>query len=161
IWSAATGQEVHTFKDHRGTVSGVAFSPDGKRLASAGEDGTVVMRDVTTDREIFRLRVPAPARTVVFSADGRRLATVSGDKTVTVWDAARGEKIFTQDGPGDIIPSVAFSPDGHWLATADAAGDLLLWDATTGRLIHTLHAQDSSPASTVLRIASQDQESRP
>jgi WD40 repeat protein/serine/threonine protein kinase len=145
IWAAAGGPEILTLQGHRGPVSRVVFSPDGKRLASCGEDGTVVIRDPTTGQEIRTFRVPAaPVRSVVFSADGQRLATASGDKTVTVWDAESSREVWTLRGPGDVIWGVAFSPDGQWLAAADALGTLQLWDATTGREVRTLHAQPSS-----------------
>jgi WD40 repeat protein/tRNA A-37 threonylcarbamoyl transferase component Bud32 len=146
-WVVATGPEIRAFKGHRGAVAGAVFSPDGKRLASAGEDGRVVIRDATTGGEISALPVPAgPVRCVVFSADGRRLATASGDRTVTIWDAVSGGVIRTLHGDGEIIHSVALRPDGRWLAAADVVGTLQVWDTATGEMICTRHAQPGSPA---------------
>jgi WD40 repeat protein len=146
-WVATTGPEIRTFRGHRGAVAGAAFSPDGKRLASAGEDGVVVVRDATTGREVFRLPVPAgPVRGVAFGGDGRLLAAAGGDRTVTVWDAASGREVRTFHGHGDAIHSVAFRPDGRWLAAADVAGTLQVWDTATGDVIGTRLSRPGNPA---------------
>jgi WD40 repeat protein len=150
-WVATAGSEIRTIKGHRGAVAGAVFSPDGKRLASAGDDGTVVVRDAATGGEIVSLPVAAgPIRSVVFSADGRRLATAGGDKMVTVWDAASGREVRTLHGHGEVIHSVAFRPVGRWLAAVDAVGTLQVWDAATGRVISTRHAR---PGNTMERLA--------
>jgi len=146
-WLVTTGPDVRTFKGHRGAVASAVFSPDGKRLASAGEDGRVVIRDATTGREISALPVLAgPVRSVVLSTDGRRLATANGDKTVTMWDAVSGQAIRNFHGHGDVIHSVALRPDGRWLAAADVVGTLQMWDTATGELICTRHARPGNPA---------------
>jgi eukaryotic-like serine/threonine-protein kinase len=146
-WVAATGPEIRTLMGHRGAVTSAVFSPDGKRLASAGEDGTVVVCDVATGREVFTLPIPAGSvRSVVFGADGRRLVTASADKTVTVWDAESGREVRTFHGHGDAIHSVAIRPDGRWLAAADVVGTLHVWDTATGEVICTRRAQPGNPA---------------
>lgn len=150
-WVAATGPEVRTLRGHRGTVAGVAYSPDGK-LASAGEDGSVFVRDAATGRVIVTFPVPAgPVRSVVFGADGGHLVTASGDKTVTVWDAVSGRVIRTFHGHGDIIQSVALRPDGRWLAAADLVGTLQVWDTATGEVICTRHARPGNPAEGLVK----------
>jgi eukaryotic-like serine/threonine-protein kinase len=143
---ATAGPEIRTFTGHRATVASAVFSPDGKRVVSASEDGTVVVRDATGGREIVRLPANAgPVRSVVFSADGQRLATANGDRTVTLWDAASGREIRTFRGHEDVIHGVALRPDGRWLAAADVVGTLQVWDTATGEVIGTRRAQPGNP----------------
>jgi WD40 repeat protein len=129
VWDAQTGQELLTLK---GGGSGVAYSPDGKRLASASMDNTVKVWDAQTGEEILSLKGYASyVNSVAFSPDGKRLVSASYDKTVKLWDAQTGEELLTLEGHGGENPNgVAFSPDGHRLATGSNEGTVKIWDAT-------------------------------
>jgi WD40 repeat protein len=143
---ATIDAEVRTLKLHGAAIVGVVYSLDGKRMVTASDDGTVIVREIATGREIVSLPVPAgPVRCVVFGAEGRRLATATGDRTITLWDAASGREIRTLRGHGDTVQSVALSPDGRWLAAADLLGTLQVWDTDTGELICTRQAQPGNP----------------
>jgi WD40 repeat protein len=88
VWDAATGQEILTLKGHTFHANAVAFSPDGKRLATASEDGTAKVWDAATGQETLTLNAHTGGLTsVAFSADGSRLATAGLDGTVRIWDA--------------------------------------------------------------------------
>jgi len=148
VWHAATGQESLTIKVRSGPISGVAFSPDGQRLASAGHGmtGGVKVWDVSTGEELLTVKT-ALVQSVAFSPDGQRLASASLDHTVKVWDAATGQQLLTLKGHTNWVKSVAFSPDGQRLASASDDQTVKVWDATRGIELLTLKGHTSTVSS--------------
>ena len=122
-----------------GTVHSVAFSPDGKTLASGSRDRTVRLWEVASGKETATL--PGHTDTVysvAFSPDGKTLASGSGDRTVKLWDVASGKEAVTLRGHTDAALSVAFSPDGKTLASGSGDRTVRLWDVASGQATGTL-----------------------
>ena len=115
-------EKLRTFEGHRQLLSrGVAFSPDGKRLASTCKDGTVKVWDAENSEDPRTLHGNRNA-SLAFSPDGKGLATAAADRTVKVWDAETGQELLTLKGSTGSVKAVAFSPDGKRLATGSSTG---------------------------------------
>src|SRR5438132_4010712 len=103
---------------HTHWVRSVAFSPDGKILASGSIDNTVKLWELKTGREIRSLvGHTGDVSSVAFSSDSKILASASYDHTVKVWDLATGNEIRTLTGHTHVVESVALSSDGKILAS--------------------------------------------
>jgi WD40 repeat protein/serine/threonine protein kinase len=135
-WQRLSDWALRTLKGHSGMVASVAFSPDGKRLASASADKTVKVWETATGHETLTLKGHTDlVASVAFSPDGKRLASASADKTVKVWETATGHETLTLKGHTNWVESVTFSPDGNRLVSASRDGTVRVWDAATGHEI--------------------------
>ncbi|MGW0751357.1 nSTAND1 domain-containing NTPase, partial [Streptomyces sp. NPDC002587] len=124
---------------HTDSVVSVAFSPDGRTLATGSNDKTVRLWDVATGKTRRTLTGHTDwVNAVTFSPDGKTVATASGDKTARLWDVATGKTRTTLTGHTDSLLGVTFSPDGKTLATASTDTTARLWDVATGKTRRTL-----------------------
>jgi WD40 repeat protein len=120
-------------RGHEDGVTGVCFSPEGRRLASVSRDGTVRLWGAADGAELPCLcRHNAGVTGVCFSPDGKRMASCSRDRTVRVWDAAGGAECLCLRGHDNIVTGVSFAADGSRLASASRDGTVRIWNATSG-----------------------------
>jgi serine/threonine protein kinase len=122
----------------------VAWSPDGKRIASGSWDTTVQVWDAADGGHVYTYHGhSADVFAVAWSPDGRRIAS-AGDKTVQVWDAANGGHVYTYRGHSDGVFAVAWSPDGRRIASGSWDTTVQVWDAANGGHVYTYSGHSGS-----------------
>jgi WD40 repeat protein len=144
LWDAATGEHVMTFSGHIG-VKGIAFTPDGKSLASAsGGQSTIKLWDVDTGKNTATLEGhTGSVLCLAFSPDGKTLASgadhrvkpgrSAGSATIKLWDVATRKNTTSFDAQWESVMALAFSPDGKTLASGGSKRRVRLWDVATGK----------------------------
>jgi WD40 repeat protein len=135
LWRVCRSDRL-TFKGHRAQVYGLAYSPDGRYVASAEGAGWpgVKIWEAATGKEL-RTFGPHNVFSVAYSPDGRHLAVASADHTVTVWEAATGKEVRTLKGHTFPVFDAKFSPDGKRLASAGLDQAVKVWEVATGKVL--------------------------
>jgi WD40 repeat protein len=164
LWEVASGSLVRSLTGHTNGVNSVAFSPDGRLLASADSfpGWRINLWEVASGSLVRSLGYTDWAESVAFSPDGKLLASGSCGKRrfgdciqgeIKLWDVASGSLVRTLSGHTNWVWSVAFSPDGRLLASGSCGatysfgyciqGKIKLWDVASGREVRTLSGHDS------------------
>ena len=159
LWNTATGQELAVLEhggsrqgddprrgnlpsDRREGVRSAVFSPDGKYILTAGDDGTARLWDAATGKPFARwLLHRGSVQSAAFNLDGTRIVTVSDDKTARVWGAATGHPLSPLLEHHSAVWAAAFSPDSRKVVTVSAETTAHVWDAGTGRHLAMLAHQ--------------------
>jgi WD40 repeat protein len=119
---------------HTDAVESAAFSPDGKFVVTASDDGAARVWDAATRQTLATLTGHAGWVTrAAFSPDGARIVTAGDDGTARLWDARTGSPLIVLSGHAGPVTSAEFSPDGTLVITGGQDGTVRLWDATSGR----------------------------
>ena len=156
LYTTKTYDNPEILKGHTGKIWSIAFRPDGKVLASAGQDKTVRLWDVNTRQQIKTFGINLfPKVNIVFSPDGKMLASGGGSDGIDnayLWDADTGKRLraFSEDAVSGrsrklIVMDVAFRPDGKMLASTGGVQTTRLWDVNTGQQIRALTEQIRIP----------------
>ncbi|RCJ36871.1 hypothetical protein A6769_15380 [Nostoc punctiforme NIES-2108] len=126
---------VETF----GGIFSVAFSPNGKLLATGDTNGEIRLYEVANSQQLLTCKGHAGwVWSASFSPDGQVLASGSNDQTIKLWDTNNGQCIKTLEGHSGGVRSVTFSPDSQVLASGSDDQTVKLWNITTGKCLKTL-----------------------
>jgi Tol biopolymer transport system component len=135
---------LYTYHGHTSIVTGLAWSPDGKRIASASQDETVQVWDAATGDNVLTYRGHTSIVTAVaWSPDGGHIASASQDGAVQLWNATTGAYMFTYRGHMGTVTALAWSPDGTRIASSSWDKTVQVWDATTGKRLLTYQGHTS------------------
>ena len=151
LWERSTGQQTNELPADRGLSSIIAFSPDGRLLAYAGDSGQVndateiAMLQVSNGREIARIRPDYRVNAIAFSPDTKYLATAGANGVAQIWKISSLQPIARLIHDANVT-AVAFSPDGKFLATASENGIARVWSAATHSEVARVRHEGYLPA---------------
>jgi hypothetical protein len=152
LWDVNSRTLLRTIEGHDDCIYAVAFSPDGKMLATSSYDKLIKLWEVATGKELRTLKDHIDAvYALAFTPDGKRLISGSADRSVKVWDPATGERLYTMSDAQDGINTVAVDPSGKFVAAGGADKTIRIWELgeKSGKLLHELIAHEDA----ILHIA--------
>ena len=164
LWQVQAGSLQRYLLGHNQYVTGVAFSPDGKYIATGSDDASLILWQVQGGSLERKIEASIGGITSVdFSSTNLLLAASSGDGIVGLWQVSNGNLLRTMPGQEYSLNDVVFSPDGSLLAAASDDGSISIWRVSDGSLVQTLRGHTDavvrvafSPDGTLLASASKD-----
>jgi WD40 repeat protein len=141
LWHVQTGDLLMTFEGHAAQIWSVAFSPDGRTLASTSRDRTIKLWDVQSGQCLKTLQGHmGDIWSVAFSPDGSVIATGGDDRTVRLWDIDLEQPQMILQGHQGSVQSVIYIPNTQTLASGSEDETIKIWDVPTGECLRTLRA---------------------
>ncbi len=143
LWDATTGKELAVLRGLTGKVNSIAWSPDGRRLASSSgeQPGHVKLWDASSGTQVSDMATHGDAlNSVSWRPDGSQLAAASSEGTILIWDATNGKEIRQIRGTAKSVFCALWSPNGSQIASVTAEPAVHIWDAATGRELLTIPA---------------------
>lgn len=144
VWASSSssyaGRALHTeypvvtLKGHQGTVNVLAFSTNGRQIASADDNGAVDVWDVRTSRLLRNFKTSSRVLTIAFSPDGQQLATSSADRKIKIWQLQSSELLTSFDVLDGLVESIGYAPDGRLIAVGCRDGVIRVY-STDGQLL--------------------------
>ncbi len=133
-------QTLWSLQGHASIVVSAVYSPDGRRILTASEDGTAQVWNAINGRSLVELKRAqnGPLESAVFSPDGQYVVTASIDKTARIWNSATGQLVALLEGHTDRVYRAMFSPDGQHVVTASDDHTVRVWNAIDGKLLFPL-----------------------
>ena len=137
VWEDPRRQSQLTLKGHTDNIIALAFTSNGKTLASGSDDKTIRLWDVSTGTQMSSLR-SGKVRALAFSIDGKILASIGNSVNIQLWDTATGSQLKSLIGQNGNVFVLVFSPDDNILASGSRDGVIEMWDISTGRQLESL-----------------------
>lgn len=142
LWEIPDGKLQFWLKGHTDKVNALAFTPNGRMLASGSDDGTIRIWDASTGTEMLTLSSDKP-RTLTFSVDGKILASRNRNATITLWDIGTGKQLNSFEGVKSGTNVISISIDNKILASGSSEGIIYLWNIATGTQLSILQGHTS------------------
>ena len=156
VIDADSGKQIKEIRGHRSKIASVAFSPNGKIIATASLDRDIKIWDATTFRELRTITGHTDfVYSISFSEDGKRLLSGSFDRTARIWNVETGKEILQLKGHKGPVQQAIFSRDGRLIATAAGDSTVRIYDTESGEFVLTLRGHRSKVESIAFALNSQ------
>lgn len=168
LWDTETGRLLASFETHNPSLRCMTLSPDGKVLATWGDDGQITMVDASTGKEllVFKAHNPGAVGRLAFSPSGESLLTVGLDRNCKLWNVHTGKELFSISKNNFFLSAIAWAPTGRLFALGLGSSEVVIVDGLTGNELRTVKIQGGvaslafSPNGKILAVGGADRQIR-